>query len=32
VPVVALEGPADGLAGLVEAGDVAAGDRVFTWG
>jgi PTS system glucose-specific IIA component len=31
VPVVALEGAADQLSGLVEAGDVAAGDVLFVW-
>lgn len=32
VPVVALEGSADQLSGLVESGDLAAGDVVFVWG
>mgnify|MGYP001826445733 FL=1 len=31
VPVVALEGSADALSGLVTAGDVNAGDVVFVW-
>jgi PTS system glucose-specific IIA component len=31
-PVVALEGSADALSGLVESGTVKAGDRVFSWG
>lgn len=32
VPVVALEGSADALSALVESGDVAAGDALFSWG
>jgi PTS system N-acetylglucosamine-specific IIA component len=32
VPVIALEGAADALVGLVESGDVAAGDKLFSWG
>lgn len=31
-PVVALEGTADALSDVVESGQVAAGDRVFSWG
>lgn len=32
VPVVALEGSADALSGMVTSGDVAAGDVLFSWG
>jgi PTS system N-acetylglucosamine-specific IIA component len=32
VPVIALEGPADGLSAIVDSGELAVGDRVFTWG
>lgn len=32
VPVVALEGTAEALSGLVTSGDVAAGDVLFVWG
>jgi len=32
VPVVALEGSADALSALVESGEVAAGDTLFSWG
>jgi PTS system glucose-specific IIA component len=32
VPVVALEGSADALSGLVTSGDVSAGDVLFVWG
>ena len=31
VPVVALEGSADALSGMVTSGDVSAGDVVFVW-
>lgn len=32
VPVVALEGTAEALSGLVTSGDVTAGDVLFVWG
>src|SRR5690606_696926 len=30
-PVVALDAPAEALSGLLEGGEVAAGDALFTW-